>query len=122
MPETATHIPPFLSSVEGNSARYLSFARTPQYSEFIQADDTEKESKMKSLLSSSYIELQLAGLRYIVTNNKTDLLLRYRIASAVGDEQLMTVTHPMFQLLLRILGYEITGDINNILINQRALL
>ena len=112
----------FQTVIEPSSLNIYEKRLVTQYSEFILADETVKEANISSLLRSSYIELQLAGLRYIVANNKTDLVLGYLIATAVGDEQLMTVTDPKYQLLLRILGYEITGDINNILINQRALL
>jgi len=55
----------------------------------------------------------------MLENNKTELLKTYVVR---GDDVSVTITHPVFEALLRILGYDISGNINAIIITKKTLL
>jgi len=57
-------------------------------------------------------------MRYLLVAKNTDLLKKY----IVQDDDTSIQIHPNYQVLLRILGYEITGNIDSIIVIKKPLL
>jgi len=90
-----------------------------QLNEFLQADITTKETKIPFLLRRSEMIFPLAAMRYLVEANKTELIKQYVVR---GDSASLSVSSLFYKRLLRILGYEITGNIDAVVITQKPLI
>lgn len=90
-----------------------------QINAFIQADEAIKSDKISSMLKRSEIIFPVTAMRYMLQSNNIELLKRYVI---YGNDVSVSIRYPNYETLLRILGYEITGNINNVVVTKKALL
>jgi hypothetical protein len=86
---------------------------------FLQANDTDKAAQMGQILKRSEFIFPLAGMRYILQTNNTTLLKQYVVQ---GNSTSITIPSKAHQLFIRMLGYQITGNINSIVISKISAL
>ena len=85
-----------------------------QLNTFLQADNSTKDGKVSSYLNKSEFILSLVAMRHMLETENEELLKHYVVReSEIGID----VPSPMHNLMLRILGYEISGDIDNLTIS-----
>jgi len=90
-----------------------------QLNDFLQTDVTSKETKIPFLLRRSEMIFPLAAMQYMLESNNTELIKQYVVN---GDESTINLNSVVYEKLLRILGYEITGNIDAIVITKKPLL
>lgn len=90
-----------------------------QLNVFLQADEATKANKIGSMLKRSEFIFPLAAMRYMLVSNNIELLKRYVVQ---GNDVNLGIRYPTYQTLLRILGYDITGNINEVVVSKKALL
>ena len=81
---------------------------------FVFADELTKRDDVPGKLNRSEIIFPVEAMRYLLKPQNSDLLARYLVRA---DANGVSVPNPRNQMLLRILGYQITGNVNNIVVS-----
>lgn len=89
------------------------------YNAFLQASDTDKEAMLSSLLGRGEIPLQLIAMRYLLQQNKVDLLKNSGVVT--GDAITVSFSTKPYQAIARILGYQVSGNIDAVSISRSTL-
>lgn len=80
-----------------------------QYHQFLSMSDVDKSAQAQRLYRSSQTILAMAAFNYMLAEKKTDLLTQLFIISE--DEQgNAVVSNNQFKAMLRMLGYQVSGD------------
>jgi len=113
-----TEFPPLLAAT---SLRDWDKNLVQQYHDFIWVDDTDKDTMVGTLYQRSETFLVLAAFRYMLENNRGDLLKQYRIVGEDQDQNVV-IQRKSFEAMVRILGYSVSGDIDAVQITKLPLL
>ncbi|NRA71194.1 MAG: hypothetical protein HRU24_09235 [Gammaproteobacteria bacterium] len=95
-----------------------------QYNDFLASPEQEKDVLAKKLMRRSEQFLALAALEYLLSHNKTALLKQYHIIKNVEKDgsTSIAVSSDYYRSLFRILGYQVTGDIDAFEIEKLPLI
>lgn len=108
----------FDTTIDASNLRDWDKTLAKTLNQFWQADEATKDRLVGQLLGRSEGIFPVSALRYILENNKTELIQKYIVRS---DDTSLSV-YPVHQNTLRTLGYEISGNINAIVVTKKPLL
>jgi len=81
---------------------------------FLFADEAAKRDDIANKLNRSEIIFPVEAIRFLVKPENSDLLARYVVRA---DANGVSVPSPRNQVLLRILGYRVTGNVDAIVVS-----
>jgi len=105
----------FVTAIDATDMRSWDKTLAKQLNVFVQADAATKESDISKKLKRSEFIFPLAAMRYMLQTNNIELLKKYVVQ---GDATSLTIPNRAHQLFVRMLGYQITGNIDNVVISQ----